>query len=273
HDHPKQLLVRSAVSMSRSSKLFAIFIIMTLSLGPLGCRTLTVEQKQIKARLKEWQNIVEDAEDDPSERAKAWKWAKELNKEKSAAVRAAIVHALPKLKIQKREDVRKLALETLKADPHGMVRLECIEVLALHKSEDVRSALAEILTKRAKTGLLSEDSAEVRAVAARCLGQLGDTNGALPLLIGMKDPVDWVRVQAENSLHKLRGDQVGRSFEEWKRWVRELEETKARKAKEEKEARDRAEQKKAAQITAEKEKEQRLEEEAKQKDTPKTPKE
>lgn len=259
--------------MSKSSFLVSLFLTMTLSLVQMGCRTLTVEQKQIKARLSQWQDIVEDSEDDPAERAKAWKWAKEINKEKSAAVRAAIIHALPKLKIQKRDDVRSLALETLKNDPHGMVRLECIEVLALHKSEDVRAALAEILTKRAKTGLLSEDSAEVRAVAARCLGQLGDTNGALPLLIGMKDPVDWVRVQAENSLHKLRGDQIGRSFEEWKRWVRELEGAKARKEKEEKEARERAEQKKAAEIKAEKEKAERLKEEAKQKDTPKTPKE
>lgn len=264
--------------MAKSTLFILTSLILTLSLPQLGCRTLTVEQKLINARLDEWQDLVEDAEFDAGQRAKAWTWAKKLNREKSAAIRAAIIGALPKLNLKRREDIRDLALETLKTDPHGMVRLECIEILAYHKDNEVRAAIADVLTKRNKSQLLVEDSAEVRAVAARCLGQLGDTNGALPLLIGLKDPVDWVRVQAENSLHKLRGDQIGRSFEEWKRWVRELEQTRMRKEKEEREARERAEAQKEALRKAEAEKrkaqiekEERLREEDKQKESPETP--
>jgi HEAT repeat protein len=197
-------------------------ILSLLLLTICGCKTFTAEQKAIEARLDNWSDAVDDAEDSPEDYALAMAWAKNIKKEPSAAVRSAIIQGLSKLIRSNKNEIKGLILETLKNDPHEIVRLECVEGLANFNSDDVLIALSEVLTRRHPTGLLVETSPEVRAISARQLGALGSKNGAIALLIGLKDPVDWVRYQAENSLSRLKKDQQGRSFEEWKRWIEEI---------------------------------------------------
>jgi hypothetical protein len=228
--------------MTRFLTFSLLLILLPLS---SACRTLTGDQKAVKARLEEWNKTVELATNydegstiNDEYTRKAVQWAKDIRKEDSSAVRASIINSLPKLKRADRDIVKKLVLEILKSDPHEIVRLECVEALSSIRGEDALIAFTEVLTKRAPTGLLVENSPEVRAIAARGLGEIGSTKGAIALLIGLKDPVDWVRHQAENSLYRLIGDSKGRSFEEWRRWVEQL----AKNAELEKEAAKRKKQ-------------------------------
>lgn len=211
---------------------FALLLLLLAS--SQACRTQSRDQIELRERLEDWAERLELAESfstGASERLASFQQLfvafREIKKEKSAAFRAAIVRAAPPLYFcglaspEQREDLRmglaRLALE----DENIIVRTEAVEALSRVGGASAVQPLADVLIGADPlTRLLKERSAEVRALAARALGDLNSARAAAALIEAYdKDPVKWVRHQAEISLMRLAGGRAGRSVEEWKDWL------------------------------------------------------
>lgn len=178
--------------------------------------------------IENWNELQEDyldrgldKEDRSKVNAEVDAWVAKIE-QRSPAVRALLINRLPKLDHIALETRRKRVLSIVRTDPDPVVRVECVEALVALRGPEAIEGLAELLSKiDAETQLLVEREADVRALAARGLGDLNDFGGAAALVFALQDPVLWVRTQAEQSLFRLAGGEKARSVKEWQIWLQD----------------------------------------------------